>query len=494
MRTTAEGFDADRIAGQLDTGAFTPTVAPRQSPLTAPQSLQFSRFDPRGAIPANQQELDAYIAQTNALAQASPEGHQFFGGPTNYNEYIQSLPFGLDIGHLQENNPSYHGKYSNLVPVPGQENLFRATLQQPGAHRRDTMEAFYALDPATGQAQLVGDPQASRQPSGWKNFVKEDLPGILSVLAPMAVPALAAPGMLGSNAAAAAAYGAGSSALTGGNTRDILRAGLVGGVAGGIADYLGPQAPDINSMSDAAFEAYLDSIAPIGNSAGSVGSAVQTPVNIAESIPVTGSAMPPVSTGAIAGSISSLPSAINPTQTVEIAGNRESPPAMTFPVAPPAAITSTPLEPPVNPGETIEITGSRDSPSATVLPAAPSLSTGSAPQETYPRGSESSDFLEVNDPPGAGDRSLGSKFADWAKANPVQALQVLSGIGGLIGGGLGGSSGGGGGAPSTGQEGMTAQQAPKFQRQYVAPPPGYRPGFDPEHTYFTGIGSVGTGG
>ena len=40
---------------------------------------------------------------------------------------------------------------------------------------------------------------------------------------------------------------------------------------------------------------------------------------------------------------------------------------------------------------------------------------------------------------------------------------------------------------------MTATPAQTLNRQYVAPPAGYRPGFDPEHKYFTGIGAVGAG-
>lgn len=86
--------------------------------------------------------------------------------------------------------------------------------------------------------------------------------------------------------------------------------------------------------------------------------------------------------------------------------------------------------------------------------------------------------------------SVGSKYLDFFKANPRLAMSLIGSVLGGVGGGS--SQSGTGGASSQG--GMTATQAPKFQRQYVAPPAGYRPGFDPEHKYFTGIGNVGTGG
>lgn len=91
----------------------------------------------------------------------------------------------------------------------------------------------------------------------------------------------------------------------------------------------------------------------------------------------------------------------------------------------------------------------------------------------------------------------GSDFAQWLKDNPTTAIKLAGLFGGMLGGG--GSSGGGGPAPGgigslSDQSGMTATPAVAQQRQYVAPPAGYRPGFDPEHKYFTGIGTVGTGG
>lgn len=80
---------------------------------------------------------------------------------------------------------------------------------------------------------------------------------------------------------------------------------------------------------------------------------------------------------------------------------------------------------------------------------------------------------------------------DFFNKNPRLALTLLSALASKGGGGGGGNTGPG---TAIDQTQLTANPAQKFQRQYVAPPPGYRPGFDPEHRYFTGIGTVGTGG
>jgi hypothetical protein len=91
--------------------------------------------------------------------------------------------------------------------------------------------------------------------------------------------------------------------------------------------------------------------------------------------------------------------------------------------------------------------------------------------------------------------SLFDKFSSWATKNPIQAAQLAAGIGSMVAGGSSGSSGSsnnvGIAAPS--QAGLTATPAAPLQRQYVAPAAGYRPGFDAEHRYFSGIGPLGTG-
>jgi hypothetical protein len=53
----------------------------------------------------------------------------------------------------------------------------QVTLQQPDAHKYDTMEAIYAQDPATGQWTLQNDPMQakSRQVSTGESFVRDPL-------------------------------------------------------------------------------------------------------------------------------------------------------------------------------------------------------------------------------------------------------------------------------------------------------------------------------
>lgn len=101
------------------------------------------------------------------------------------------------------------------------------------------------------------------------------------------------------------------------------------------------------------------------------------------------------------------------------------------------------------------------------------------------------------DPGGTGPSTIppatdwSSAIKDWVLKNPKLAMTLA----GSLLGKAGGSNTPAPPAPGTGpQAGFTATPAPGLGRQYVAPPPGYRPGFDPEHRYFTGIGAVGTGG
>lgn len=84
-------------------------------------------------------------------------------------------------------------------------------------------------------------------------------------------------------------------------------------------------------------------------------------------------------------------------------------------------------------------------------------------------------------------------FTKWASNNPLQAVQLASLVGGKLFGNNGNDAAQGGLGSLGSQANMTATPAQALQRQYVAPTAGYRPGFDPEHRYFTGIGAVGSG-
>lgn len=90
------------------------------------------------------------------------------------------------------------------------------------------------------------------------------------------------------------------------------------------------------------------------------------------------------------------------------------------------------------------------------------------------------------------DPSLLSKFGDWAAANPKLAAQLAGIAGGALFGDKNKDTGTGGGTGANPQAGFTATAPAATQRQYYAPPPGYRPGIDPEFNYFTGVGALGT--
>jgi hypothetical protein len=80
----------------------------------------------------------------------------------------------LDTARALENTP-FRSKYSNVVALP--DGRMQVTLQQPDAHKYDTMEAIYAKDPATGQWTLQNDPRTAptRQVSTGESFVRDPL-------------------------------------------------------------------------------------------------------------------------------------------------------------------------------------------------------------------------------------------------------------------------------------------------------------------------------
>jgi hypothetical protein len=85
----------------------------------------------------------------------------------------------------------------------------------------------------------------------------------------------------------------------------------------------------------------------------------------------------------------------------------------------------------------------------------------------------------------------GDAIKKWITDNPKLAMTLA----GSFLGNVGGDNTNPPPVPGTGpQANLTATPAASLGRRYVAPPPGYRPGIDPEHRYFTGIGAVGTGG
>ncbi|MGL4648744.1 MAG: hypothetical protein ACRC1H_05000 [Caldilineaceae bacterium] len=87
------------------------------------------------------------------------DGGQRFEQPYDA-RYMPTLPEG------------WGGKYQwAFRPEGAPEGTVQVTgIQQPGAHKYDTLSATYRLDPATGQYVLVGDPWATRETSSADRF------------------------------------------------------------------------------------------------------------------------------------------------------------------------------------------------------------------------------------------------------------------------------------------------------------------------------------
>jgi hypothetical protein len=395
---------------------------------------------------------------------------------------------------------AYQSKFNEIQMLP--DGRMVATLQQPGAHKYDLMQAVYAKDPSTGQWTLQGDPSNFKQQSRNTSMLQ----GVGTGLATVGGMAVAGPmagalggGILGA-AGAGAILGAANPLLSGGNSDAILkgavRGGVTGGAMGGISDYMGnidPLSPmevpsaEWQNVPTGNIDAALNHVSPALD--GAIGSGVQhlTPAAMESMIGTPGYGINASADAYLEGIGSPNLSGVNATVPPEYLNSGNWNAQGTLP------------DTPVNPTQTIDVTGNKiDYGDGSAFPttSTPTTPTG-LPQADYSHEGNNYPTSESTQGPGGSPVNaspaapgLGSKIGDFFKANPKLAISLL---GSVFGGGKGGSGAGNGGTGGA-QAGMTATQAPKFQRQYVAPPAGYRPGFDPEHKYFTGIGNVGTGG
>ncbi|MBK8108733.1 MAG: hypothetical protein IPK42_25115 [Betaproteobacteria bacterium] len=84
------------------------------------------------------------------------------------------------------NAGGYNSKYQLKRPEEVEPGLFRLVVQQPGAHKYDTAEVYYRVDPETGMGVMVDDPTATRQTSSkdkWQDRLEQRiLPLIATVL------------------------------------------------------------------------------------------------------------------------------------------------------------------------------------------------------------------------------------------------------------------------------------------------------------------------
>jgi hypothetical protein len=387
---------------------------------------------------------------------------------------------------------AYQSKFNEIQMLP--DGRMVATLQQPGAHKYDLMQAVYAKDPSTGQWTLQGDPSNFKQQSRTTSMLQ----GLGTGLATVGGMAVAGPmagalggGILGA-AGAGAILGAANPLLYGGNSDAILkgavRGGVTGAAVGGIRDLMPvdplspmevPSAEWQNIPTDG-IDAALARPLPQLDSAISGGISQLTPAALESAIGTPGYGINASADAYLEGIGSPNLSGANATVPPEYLNSGNWNASGTLP------------DTSIDPTQTIDINGG----AAPTAPA-PTTPTG-LPQADYshegnnyptPESTQGPGGSPVNASPAA--PGLGSKIGDFFKANPKLAISLL---GSVFGGGKGGSSSGAGSGGIGSQGGMTATQAPKFQRQYVAPPAGYRPGFDPEHKYFTGIGNTSTGG
>ena len=308
-----------------------------------------------------------------------------------------------------------------------------------------------------------------------------------------------------------AAAGGFSSAAMGGNVQDVLRSTATGAAAGYLGGQLGdaingagavdPYGPgsnygqdtltnmgyspaEIAAMQSGGIESLTNGVNPNAFDAGYNTGDINyggDPINTQPGSPVQlGLNGDPVSDYITKGGASDMSAATPgeggyPEATyggVEQLGQYNGVPPITpnFPEQS-VPITSTKIPP------TPAVTPSSGLPSLSVVPNLPVGQNPPAQNIKVP------EVPEYRMPDQAAPKSDLEKFWDWAKANPKLAMQLF-GLGASAFKG-GSNSTGGAGGPGTGpQAGMTATPAAPLNRHYVAPPPGYRPGFDPEWQYF----------
>jgi hypothetical protein len=423
-------------------------------------------------------------------------GGAYYVMPTgNKDEYnYNSIDWeGLKSSGLQS-------KYNTFDALPN--DLFMLSLQRPGMHKYDTFNAYYKRDPNTGQFLFLGgDP--TRQISSGETFrdTLEEMGGVAAGMV-LAGYGMTNPAMFGSGAIGAAGQGAavggGLAAAQGGGWDEVLRAAAMGGATAGIGEYassgnIGTFGPSGSSTAGSlGGSSTVDDYMRYGASDGSVASGNG---GYAGAIESAGGAQIPEAVyyaddmaGAVSYPVSSMPYE----QTVSISAapvaSAVTPAVAAGGISGLASSPAAPASTPMPYEQTVEVRGQRDNPT---LPSAlpyvpgpsPDITTGSSTLPATP------EILPNTPQMSAGPQN--NSLPSWLRNNPRLAARLLLGLGGAAA--SSGGSGSGGIGLSGAQSDFTAQQPEAFRRQYVAPPAGYRPGFDPEHKFFTGIGTVGTG-
>ena len=137
---------------------------------------------------------------------------------------LSRSPYTADWEALKPSG--FQSKYNKVQDLGG--GLFQVTLQQPGAHKYDTMEALYRFDPVTGRYQLQNDPMLakSRQTSSSQQF-KDTIEEMLPWAAGIATLGYAAPYLVGATAGAGTAAGAAAGAAAGTTATGGLQAYMI---------------------------------------------------------------------------------------------------------------------------------------------------------------------------------------------------------------------------------------------------------------------------
>lgn len=457
---------------------------------------------------------------TAGIGTFTPAGGNGFSVASELSGLLQSNPEYRNVLDLYA--PQYEGRNG----IYGAIGSFGATLDPAVMSQRfPTQEAARAaaqqlmagVTPDKFSAAIVqGAPQymsqfkdSSEMDDFFGMHTNDVVRGILGVIG-----GGAASGMGASAAGAGAAAGGFSSAAMGGNVQDVLRStatgALTGAAAGAIGDYIGgagtvdPYGPSSGWGQDtltnmgytpAEIAAIQSGAATVGEAggikwggSGGIDDFSQWSAEDSMSIPRTQPGGPVAPTGGLNGNPVDDYITRGGASDGSVASGEGGYSEATFEgVEQPGMYNGTPsVTPP--PGQYDQSVQVRPPPANVTPPPTgiggliippPAANIPTTPQVTAPT---IPDVPKPNDVDVKGKTDL-EKFWDWAKANPKLAMQLF-GLGASAFGG-GNSNNPGAGGPGTGpQAGMTATPATPLNRHYVAPPAGYRPGFDPEWQYF----------
>lgn len=216
-----------------------PIPAPETAdPYAALRNLQFNKS-------REQSDEGEYVTSDLGETQATSWVPKIVEGPEYWQpDYNALKPSGFQSKYNRSENITGSLSPEAREKLGGQQ-VFQTTFQRPGMHKYDTMDAYYVMDPATGQARMVGEPTPTRQISSveqsrdaFEEGIKALAPMVLSAFAPGIGQSLY--GLTGAAAAGAggATVGAANAALQGKSGSDILKSAAIGGLGGVGGNYI----------------------------------------------------------------------------------------------------------------------------------------------------------------------------------------------------------------------------------------------------------------